>query len=75
MCRGYIGCDFETAVDPCNWTQSTADDFDWTRNNGGTATVNSGPTRDHTYGTSFGKKSFMVFVELAWENSSIIVLA
>ena len=54
-CAGYIGCNFENAVDPCNWTQSTDDDFNWTRDNGGTPTINSGPTRDHTYGTALGK--------------------
>ena len=54
-CAGYIGCDFENVVDQCNWTQSTDDDFNWTRDNGGTPTINSGPTRDHTYGTALGK--------------------
>lgn len=60
ICQGYIGCDFEGIVDQCNWTQATDDDFDWTKDNGGTPTVNSGPTRDHTYGTSLGKGLFDV---------------
>ena len=30
-------------------------DFDWTRYNGGTPTLNSRPTRDHTYGKAKGK--------------------
>ena len=55
ICQGYIGCDFENVVDQCNWTQATDDDFDWTRNSGATPTVNSGPTRDHTYGTAKGR--------------------
>jgi len=59
ICQGYIGCDFENVVDQCNWTQATDDDFDWTRDNGGTPTVNSGPTRDHTYGTAKGYYMYM----------------
>eukprot|EP00794_Sanderia_malayensis_P017044 gene17044-18759_t len=58
-CRGYIGCDFEQSVDPCNWTQSTDDDFNWKRDRAGTASVNTGPTRDHTYGTAFGYYMYM----------------
>ena len=61
ICQGYIGCDFENVVDQCNWTQATDDDFDWTRDNGGTPTVNSGPTRDHTYGTAKGRLLLFMF--------------
>ena len=39
-------CDFET--DTCGWTQSGADDFDWTRHNGNTSSPNTGPDGDHT---------------------------
>eukprot|EP00795_Rhopilema_esculentum_P012712 gene12712-3431_t len=59
ICQGYIGCTFESIQDSCNWTQATDDDFDWTRDRGGTPTVNSGPTRDHTYGTSTGYYMYM----------------
>ena len=34
--------DFETGLD--GWTQSTADNFDWTRNSGGTPSSGTGPT-------------------------------
>ena len=46
-------CTFE---DPklCGYIQSTRDDFDWKRMNGKTMSVNTGPTNDHTYGTSSG---------------------
>ncbi len=54
ICQGYIGCDFENKIDPCNWTQSTDDDFNWKRDKAGTPSVNTGPTRDHTYGTALG---------------------
>ncbi|CAH1243820.1 MDGA1 [Branchiostoma lanceolatum] len=48
----YGPCDFET--DLCQFTQDTADDFDWTRHSGGTPSGNTGPTVDHTTGTSSG---------------------
>ncbi|XP_038053495.1 MAM and LDL-receptor class A domain-containing protein 2-like [Patiria miniata] len=49
---GYTLCNFET--DLCGWVQSTTDELDWTRWNGTTEDINSGPSRDHTYGTSLG---------------------
>ncbi|XP_057298293.1 MAM and LDL-receptor class A domain-containing protein 2-like isoform X2 [Hydractinia symbiolongicarpus] len=56
QCNDYLGCNFEDDLfDPCNFTQdSTGDDFDWTRNKGWTPSYNTGPTRDHTYGTKVG---------------------
>ncbi|XP_066299115.1 MAM and LDL-receptor class A domain-containing protein 1-like [Branchiostoma lanceolatum] len=48
----YGPCDFET--DLCQYTQDTADDFDWTRDSGGTPTGRTGPTVDHTSGNSSG---------------------
>ena len=55
-CVEYIGCNFEDETfDPCNFTQDkSGDNFDWTRNAGWTPSYNTGPTRDHTYGTSVG---------------------
>ncbi|XP_071956924.1 MAM domain-containing glycosylphosphatidylinositol anchor protein 2-like [Antedon mediterranea] len=49
----FAQCDFE---DPqiCNFVQDTTDDFDWTRASGGTDSSGTGPTYDHTYGTSKG---------------------
>ncbi|XP_035827615.1 MAM and LDL-receptor class A domain-containing protein 1 [Aplysia californica] len=46
-------CDFEqTSI--CSFTQDTSDDTDWTRMLGSTSSVNTGPSSDHTYGTSSG---------------------
>ncbi|XP_021347692.1 MAM and LDL-receptor class A domain-containing protein 1-like isoform X2 [Mizuhopecten yessoensis] len=58
-------CDFET--DLCGWTQDTipADDFDWTLNSGPTASVDTGPSGDHTTGTGQ-----YVYIEASSPNSS-----
>jgi len=45
-------CDFEANV--CGYTQDTTDNFDWTQTNRGTSTTGTGPSSDHTYGTSNG---------------------
>lgn len=41
-------CNFDTNI--CSWTQDTTDNFDWTRQRGGTISGNTGPSRDHTSG-------------------------
>ncbi|XP_077978860.1 MAM and LDL-receptor class A domain-containing protein 1-like [Glandiceps talaboti] len=51
-------CDFEN--DTCGWTQGTSDDFDWTRSSGGTSSIDTGPSFDHTKGDSTG---FYMFIE------------
>ena len=40
----------------CGWTDdhSGADDFDWKRASGSTASYQTGPPFDHTYGTKKG---------------------
>ncbi|XP_070566390.1 MAM and LDL-receptor class A domain-containing protein 1-like [Ptychodera flava] len=43
-----FACTFES--DLCGWTQSTKDDFDWTRQLGDTGTPHTGPSQDHTIG-------------------------
>ncbi|XP_019642580.1 PREDICTED: MAM and LDL-receptor class A domain-containing protein 1-like [Branchiostoma belcheri] len=48
----YSPCDFET--DLCQYTQNTTDNFDWTRDSRGTRSSRTGPTVDHTTGTSTG---------------------
>ncbi|XP_022097778.1 MAM and LDL-receptor class A domain-containing protein 1-like isoform X1 [Acanthaster planci] len=45
-------CDFEVSL--CSWTQETSDDFDWTRLQGSTASVNTGPQFDHTTLSVYG---------------------
>lgn len=49
-------CDFET-VDICGYIQDSTDtlNFDWIRASGKTASANTGPSFDHTYGTKAGK--------------------
>ena len=48
-------CTFEQN-DLCGWkNEATADNFDWTKATGGTASVNTGPSADHTFGTAKGK--------------------
>ena len=54
ICIILDSCDFESQ-DVCGYTQDKTDDFDWTRDYGGTGTANSGPSVDHTYGTKNGE--------------------
>ncbi|XP_035690046.1 MAM and LDL-receptor class A domain-containing protein 1-like, partial [Branchiostoma floridae] len=51
-------CDFETS-DLCGYTQDTTDDLDWTRNYGGSPTSSTGPSVDHTLGTSSGHYMYL----------------
>ncbi|XP_077160334.1 MAM and LDL-receptor class A domain-containing protein 1 [Paroedura picta] len=51
-CMAALQCNFESGL--CNWKQDTDDDFDWTRNQGPTPTLNTGPMKDHTLGTVKG---------------------
>ena len=37
------------------WTQSKADDFDWTLDVAGTGSFGTGPSVDHTFGTRLGE--------------------
>lgn len=46
-------CDFE-ANNICGYMQDTTDNFNWTRTTKATATIGTGPSNDHTYGTSNG---------------------
>lgn len=43
-------CNFETGF--CRWIQSRRDRFDWTRHRGSTGSFLTGPSIDHTAGTS-----------------------
>ncbi|XP_036616414.1 MAM and LDL-receptor class A domain-containing protein 1, partial [Trichosurus vulpecula] len=51
-CTPELYCDFENGL--CNWEQDKQDDFDWTRNQGSTSTLNTGPMKDNTLGTVKG---------------------
>uniref|UniRef100_A0A3B5B5L7 MAM and LDL receptor class A domain containing 1 n=1 Tax=Stegastes partitus TaxID=144197 RepID=A0A3B5B5L7_9TELE len=52
-CPG-LQCNFEHGL--CSWTQehSGLDAFDWTRIQGPTPSFNTGPWKDHTFGTNYG---------------------
>ncbi|XP_022096408.1 MAM and LDL-receptor class A domain-containing protein 1-like [Acanthaster planci] len=45
-------CDFENGF--CGYEQDKTDDFDWTLHQGHTPSQGTGPSNDHTYGTSSG---------------------
>lgn len=51
-----VTCDFE--LDFCGWTQDQTDEFDWTRDAGGTGSSNTGPSYDHSTGTAEGSFIF-----------------
>ncbi|XP_070842581.1 MAM and LDL-receptor class A domain-containing protein 1 [Chaetodon trifascialis] len=53
-CSPELQCNFEDGL--CSWKQeqSGGDVFDWTRIQGPTPTLNTGPWKDHTLGTSYG---------------------
>lgn len=42
-------CNFES--DLCKWQQTVDDTFNWTRAQGPTGSMSTGPTNDHTMGT------------------------
>ena len=51
-CAAYTGCTFERGT--CFWSQSTIDDFDWSRAAGQTGTIDTGPSHDHTLNSALG---------------------
>lgn len=49
-CPTLGSCDFED--DLCTYSnEPNNDDFDWERNSGGTYSIGTGPSTDHTYNT------------------------
>lgn len=58
-------CDFEDAS-ICNYQQDPTDNFDWTRKAGRTTSSGTGPTNDHTYGTSAGDYIYVVNCVVQW---------
>lgn len=58
---GSLNCDFETPS-ICGYLQSTGDVFNWTRATGATGSRGTGPSNDHTYGTSKGQSTFCTSV-------------
>lgn len=51
-CPPLQACDFET--DTCSWKNVLGDNFNWTRDSGGTPSLGTGPSTDHTTGTRNG---------------------
>uniref|UniRef100_A0A8C5MKX6 MAM and LDL receptor class A domain containing 1 n=1 Tax=Leptobrachium leishanense TaxID=445787 RepID=A0A8C5MKX6_9ANUR len=51
-CPPELQCNFEDGL--CNWVQDIEDDFDWTMIQGSTPTLDTGPMKDHTFGTAKG---------------------
>ncbi|XP_041365734.1 MAM and LDL-receptor class A domain-containing protein 1-like [Gigantopelta aegis] len=58
LCSTADRCSFEKSM--CYWTQDTSDQFNWQRHQGPTASVNTGPTRDHTTNLNSG---YYIYVE------------
>ncbi|XP_035268745.1 MAM and LDL-receptor class A domain-containing protein 1 isoform X1 [Anguilla anguilla] len=57
-CSPELMCNFEEGL--CNWMQDKLDDvFDWTRIQGPTPTLNTGPWKDHTLGNVNGHYLFI----------------
>lgn len=64
-------CGFESRS-ICGYKQDTTDQFNWTWKSGRTSTVGTGPTNDHTYGTSRGNISKVDFRQVAICNSQTL---
>ncbi|XP_073232940.1 MAM domain-containing glycosylphosphatidylinositol anchor protein 2-like [Porites lutea] len=61
MANVGINCNFESNL--CTWTQDKTDQFDWTRKSGSTPSSPTGPSVDHTTGSSSG---WYIFIETSW---------
>ncbi|XP_062504073.1 MAM and LDL-receptor class A domain-containing protein 2-like [Corticium candelabrum] len=59
-------CNFD--VDKCGFVDEDNDNFDWSRQNGGTSSLDTGPPNDHTTGTSQG---YYMYVETSGTNLRI----
>lgn len=51
-CAAPASCNFEK--DLCGFTNVVGDQFDWTRDNGGTPSSTTGPHNDHTTNSAAG---------------------
>lgn len=62
QCPTQLQCSFE---DPklCGWKNIHGDNFDWTRANGYTASIGTGPPFDHTTGTANGRRQSLTLAE------------
>ena len=60
-------CTFEKGR--CTWTNAQTDDFDWRDGTGSTTSGGTGPSSDHTLGTSAGIASLFVH----WNHTILMV--
>jgi len=59
-----LNCTFESN---CGWTESTKDEFNWTRTSGSTPSHGTGPSLDHTYENKSGKSLYIqTFTKIEW---------
>ncbi|KAM4687798.1 MAM and LDL-receptor class A domain-containing protein 1 [Discoglossus pictus] len=72
-CNHELQCNFEDGF--CNWMQDLYDDFDWTRIQGPTPTLNTGPMKDHTLGTSKGHYLFIEASQPQFYRNQAILLS
>uniref|UniRef100_UPI00398F495B MAM and LDL-receptor class A domain-containing protein 1-like n=1 Tax=Pristiophorus japonicus TaxID=55135 RepID=UPI00398F495B len=70
-CAQDLLCNFENGS--CNWQQAKGDDFDWTRNKGQTSTVNTGPSKDHTFGTAEGCYLYIEASDQQFGNAAVLL--
>uniref|UniRef100_A0A8D0L2N4 MAM and LDL receptor class A domain containing 1 n=1 Tax=Sphenodon punctatus TaxID=8508 RepID=A0A8D0L2N4_SPHPU len=71
-CTPELQCNFENGL--CKWQQDTDDDFDWTRNQGPTSTLNTGPMKDHTLGSIKGHYLFIESSEpQVFQNRAVLI--
>uniref|UniRef100_A0A286XQ85 MAM and LDL receptor class A domain containing 1 n=1 Tax=Cavia porcellus TaxID=10141 RepID=A0A286XQ85_CAVPO len=71
-CEPELQCNFENGI--CNWEQDTEDIFDWTRIQGPTSTINTGPMKDHTLGTAQGHYLYIESSEpQIFQNSAVLL--
>lgn len=72
-CPAPRECDFESgswsdgSQGMCGWTQSSADNFDWSIGSGNTPSVKTGPRADHTLNTSAGH---YLYIETSYPRKS-----
>ncbi|NP_001297043.1 MAM and LDL-receptor class A domain-containing protein 1 precursor [Xenopus tropicalis] len=71
-CNSELQCSLES--DLCNWVQDSDDDFDWTRYQGPTPTLDTGPMKDHTYGTAKGHYLYIESSEpQVYQNQAVLL--
>ncbi|XP_075444758.1 MAM and LDL-receptor class A domain-containing protein 1 [Ascaphus truei] len=68
-----LQCNFENGL--CNWIQDFDDDFDWTRIQGQTPTLNTGPMKDHTLGTAKGHYLYIETSEPQFYRNQAVLLS